>query len=158
MPGSSRAVLATLVMGAALAAPFPVLEMSGARQQAIAPLAGATFAYSYRQSVYGVAVREELRVVGDTIRIDRALSSDIRALEYFRWPGQADDAGGGMLAWRAPDNAVEQLRIFVVAEGDQVIDTSTRRVVLRQAFGDDASVTVRAVRRPLLLWLYGLLP
>ena len=145
-------------MGAALAAPFPVLEMQAGERRISVPLAGAGFAYTYRQSIYQVAVREELRLVGDTIRIDRALSTDIRALEYFRWPGEAEDAGGGVLAWQAPDNAVDHLRILVNAEGDQAIDTGTRRVTLGEAFGDDASVIVRGALRPLLLWLWGLLP
>lgn len=146
------------IVGAALAAPFPVLDMEAGERRTSVPLGGSTFVYSYRQSIYRVPVREELRVVGDAIRIDRAVSADIRALEYFRWPGGAEDAGGGVLAWRAPDNAVAELRILVNVEGDQVIDTGTRRVTLRQTFGEDATVVVRPSRRPLLLWLWGALP
>lgn len=146
------------LVGAALAAPFPILELSAERRQAVAPLAGPTFAYTYRQSIYEVAIREELRVAGDAIAIERALSSDIRALEYFRWPGRAEDLGGGMLAWQAPPNTAGELRILVVPKGEQVIETGTRRVDLGRAFGDDAAVTVRAGVRPLLLWLWALLP
>lgn len=141
-----------------MAAPFPILEMNTAERQVVVPLAGSTFAYTYRQSIYGAPVREELALVGDAIRIERALSTDVRALEYFRWPGEADEVGGGMLSWRAPDNAPRPLHILVVAEGEQAIDTGARRVTLWAEFGDGASVIIRGSRRPLLLWLWGLLP
>lgn len=141
-----------------MAAPFPILELEAGPRRAALPLAGDAFAYTYRQSIYRVAVREELRVAADAIRIDRAVSADIRALEYFRWPGRPEDAGGGLLAWRAPENAVDHLRILVIAEGEQTIDAGLRRMTFRDAFGDDASVTVRPARRPLLLWLWALLP
>lgn len=147
------------LVGAALAAPFPILELSTPGRTLVAPLAGAAFAYVYRQSIYDVPVREELRVTDDgSVAIDRALSSDIRALEYFRWPGRAESAGSGMLAWRAPENATGELRIVVVKKGDQAIETGVREVALADAFGEDASVTVRPGRRPLIMWLWALLP
>lgn len=107
--------------------------------------------------MYGVTVREELRVEDGRIAIDRALSSDVRALEYFGWPGAAEPAGG-MLAWRAPANATERLVLVVARSGEQRIEAGTRALVLGERFGEDARVVVTAGRRPLALWLWGLLP
>ena len=116
----------------------------------------SAFAYTYRQSIYDVAVREELRVADGVFRIERAVSTDLRALEYFRWPGSASEADGA-LAWRAPDNRIDRLDIAVVARGDQIIDTGVRRLSLEDAFGDTGA-SVRAASRPLAAWLWSALP
>ncbi len=143
------------MMGAAaLAAPFPALEMSAGGRTISVSLAVPAFSYTYRQSIYEVPVREELRTAAGAISIDRAISPDLRALEYFRWPGEAT-RHGTLLGWDAPPNASKELHIFVVADGDQVIATTTRTTVLRDVFGDDVSVTVRPARRPLAQWLWG---
>lgn len=160
MSGRSRGIVLAAVLGAALAAPIPVLELRAGGSPTILPLTGSAFAYTYRQSIYEVPVREELRVTGDAIRIDRVLSPDIRSLEYFRWPGKPSDGGSGMLAWNAPDDltSVEQLRILVTAGGEQRIEAAGRAIDLYREFGDDASVVVRPARRPALLWLWSLRP
>jgi len=116
----------------------------------------SAFTYTYRQSIYDVAVREELRVADGVFRIERAVSTDLRALEYFRWPGSAHEADGA-LEWQAPQNRVDRLEIAVVARGDQAIDTGVRRVALVNAFGE-ASVSVTAASRPLAAWLWSALP
>lgn len=146
-----------LIAGAALAAPAPVLEVGDARREVTLPLTGATFTYRYRQSIYDVPVREELRTVGDRIRIDRAYSPDLRALEYFRWPGAARSADGE-LEWTAPENASDGLDLVVAKDGDQTIDTGARRLALGSSFGEGARVRVRAAQRPLFLWLRALWP
>ncbi|MBI2773626.1 MAG: hypothetical protein HYX56_03935 [Chloroflexi bacterium] len=157
MPGRSDLIRIAIIalMGAALAAPIGVLELTDGARGMTVPLGGPTFTYTYRQSIYQVPVREELRVIDGGIRIDRAASPDIRALEYFRWPGSAVPDDGG-LAWTAPDNATDHLQLLLTAEGEQAIDTGLRRVTLRDAFGTDASVRVRPGRAPLLVWLWSL--
>lgn len=146
-----------LIAGAALAAPAPVLEVRSAQRETALPLAGPAFAYSYRQSIYAVTVREELRVDGDRIAIERAVSSDRRALEYFGWPG-APVSRDGLLAWPAPENAVDRLSLVVARGGEQRIEAGPRTVALGERFGEDARVVVTAGRRPLALWLWSLLP
>lgn len=143
--------------GAATAAPAPVLELRSDRHAVALPMTTADFAYAYRQSIYDVPVREELRVSGGRIAIERALSADLRALEYFRWPGAASEADGA-LQWRAPENGTDRMVLVVVPGGGQRIEVGRREVVLGERFGEDARVTVSAGTRPLLLWLWGLLP
>lgn len=89
------------------------------------------------------------------MRIVRAVSSDLRALEYFRWPG-SPQRSGSELAWQAPENNTLALHIVVVRDGDQVIDTGARRARLNEVFEDGASVTVTLHRRPLIAWLVAL--
>lgn len=149
--------IAVIVAGAALAAPAMFVELRGPDRSISLPLLDGRFSYSYRQSIYEVPVREELRVAGDRIRIERALSTDRRALEYFRWPGDATEEDG-MLAWAAPDVASAKLELLVTPDGEQTIEAPARRVVLRDAFGAHAAVTVRPARGPLLLWLWRVLP
>lgn len=146
-----------LIAGAALAAPAPVLEVRSDRRETALPLAGPAFAYSYRQSIYDVTVREELRVSDGRIVIDRAVSSDLRALEYFGWPG-APVGTDGLLAWPAPANGADRLVVVVARGGEQRIQAGPRTLALGERFGEDAQVVITAGRRPLALWLWGLLP
>lgn len=134
-----------------------MLAVSAGGHEETLPLVDGAFAYTYRQSIYDVGVREELRAGDGGIAIERAESPDRRALEYFRWPGEAFEAGAGTLAWRAPPNATAQLRILVVSDGQQRIEAGPRRLDLYSAFGDDASVSVRPARRPLFAWLWSLI-
>lgn len=148
--------LLVLIAGAALAAPALVLEVRSPERQVVLPMRDAGFTYSYRQSIYDVPVREHLRVEADGIRIERASSTDLRALEYFRWPGSAYESGGA-LAWTAPENSSPRLEIAVVERGEQVVDTGIRSLALDDVF-ERTSVTVTAARRPLALWLWSTLP
>lgn len=111
------------------------------------------FAYTYRQSIYDAPVREHLWVKPDGIVIERASSPELRALEYFRWPGEATPAGA-TLEWQAPPlPAVPHLSLAVVEHGEQELDTGVRRVRLEDAVGT-GSATVKATYRPLAMWLW----
>lgn len=111
------------------------------------------FAYTYRQSIYDAPVREHLRVKPDGIVIERASSPDLRALEYFRWPGEATPSGA-TLEWQAPALAsAPRLSLAVVERGEQELDTGLRRVRLEDAVGT-GSATVTAAYRPLAVWLW----
>lgn len=111
------------------------------------------FTYTYRQSIYDAPVREHLRVKPDGIVIERASSPDLRALEYFRWPGEAGSAGG-TLEWQAPPLAsVPEVSLAVVERGEQELDTGLRRLSLEDAVGT-GSATVKPGHRPLALWLW----
>src|SRR5258708_33105619 len=94
MHGSSerRTALAALALGvivttgAAAAAPVSVLRASDGAHECVVPLAdGATFTYRYIQSMYEVPVVEDLSRDGDRIRVLRIRSSELRAVEYYRW-------------------------------------------------------------------------
>lgn len=148
--------LLVLIAGAALAAPALVLEVRSPEREVVLPMGDTRFTYSYRQSIYDVPVREHLRVDAGAIRIERASSSDLRALEYYRWPGGARESDGA-LEWTAPVNSSERLDIAVVARGEQVVDTGVGRLALEDALGR-TSVTVTAGWRPLAVWIWSALP
>src|SRR5437773_788799 len=87
-----RSAIAALVLGvivttgAALAAPVGVLRASDGPRECVVPLAqGATFNYRYIQSMYEIPVVEDLARVNDRIRVLRIRSSELRAVEYYRW-------------------------------------------------------------------------
>lgn len=158
LPARSRWYLLIAIAGAALAAPAPfLLELRADGSVVEMPVRGAEITYAYRQSVYGVTVREELRAEGEGIRIVRAVSTDRRALEYYRWAGDATQQNG-TLAWDAPSVVLQTIDVLVAAEAEQTVDTGVRRVSLRDEFGENAAVTMRVFRAPLALWLLRLLP
>lgn len=94
MRGSSepRAALAALALGvivtagAAAAAPADVLRATDGRAECVAPLAeGATFHYRYIQSIYEKPVVEDLERRDGRIAVRRIRSTELRAVEYYRW-------------------------------------------------------------------------
>lgn len=112
------------------------------------------FASTYRQSIYDVPVREELRATRGGILIERAVSADLQALEYFRWPGGPTMRSDGLLEWRAPAlEPLGHLALAVVDRGYQELDTGVRRVRLEDAVGI-GSATVTPAYRPLAMWLW----
>lgn len=153
MPGTLGERLAlVLIAGAALAAPALVLEVRSADRVMLLPMRDTALVSAYRQSIYDVSVRELLEVEAGGFRIDRAMSEDLRALEYFRWPGEPRRTGSAYV-WDAPPNAVSRLEIAVVPSGAQTLETSGRDIRLIEAFGE-SSVTVTASWRPLAAWLW----
>ena len=139
--------------GAALAAPVNVVEVSDGRAALLRPLDdGEPYTYTYIQSVYNVVVVEEQARAGDMLRIDRARSTDIKALEYFRWPDAIREDGGGFVQaapfWEAP-----QLRIRITAPNGQTLRTARWSLDLPARFGETV-VTVRPLSVP---WAVALL-
>src|SRR5206468_10528389 len=80
-------VVIVALTGVVLATPVAVLRIDpGGHLYALAD--GERYEYSYQQSIYQVPVIEEHVREGDTLRIVRVRSRDLRAVEYFRWEGQ----------------------------------------------------------------------
>jgi hypothetical protein len=143
-----------LVAGAALAAPALVLEVRAGEREVLLPMRDTAFAYTYRQSIYDSPVREHLRVAQGGIVIERASSPDLRALEYFRWPGEATAVSSGLVEWRAPAlEPLGHLSLAIVERGEQELDTGVRRIRLEDAIGT-GSATVTPAYRPLAMWLW----
>ena len=143
-----------LLTGAALAAPVAVIEVSDGHGRFVAPLDdGEDFTYSYIQSIYGVTVVEEQRRVGDRLRIIRVRSTDIKAVEYFRWESPIRDEGAEHVQ-DAPSYEVPQLLIRITPASTQRIATPRWTLDLPGRFGD-AAVTVRpeTLPRAMVLWL-----
>jgi hypothetical protein len=136
-----------IAAAAALAAPVGVLEVTDGRKSDVRPLDDREpFIYSYIQSVYNVPVVEEQVRSGGLLRIVRVRSSDIKAVEYFRWDGpiREDDAG---YVQEAPRYEVAQLLIRITAPNDQTIRTSRWSIDLPTRFGETV-VTVRPLWLP----------
>ncbi len=130
------AILAILVAGAALAAPAPVLRIASADRSTELPLPGTgCFAYSYRQSIYRVAVVEEQRAAGDHLEVLRVRSTDRRAVEYFRWAGEPRIEGDEVVQ-DAPDVRTDALTIRVTADAAQRLSADGRSVDLARYFGE----------------------
>ena len=141
--------VATILTGAALAAPVPYLEV-GAAALPLEP--GGAFTYEYRHSIYGARVREDLRATGGRIRLERVWSADRQALEYLRWPGEPIPDGAG-LRLEAPDVTFDRLEVRVAREGEQVITSWGRQVRLLEVAEPGAPLTMRAPGAPLARWL-----
>lgn len=158
LPARARWYALIAIAGAALAAPaLFLLEVRAEGKAVEIPVRGSAITYAYRQSIYEVTVREELRAEDAGIRVVRAVSTDRRALEYYRWPGDATRENGA-LAWDAPDIVLATVDVLVAAGAEQTVDTGARRLSLEREFGENASVTMRVFRAPLALWLLRLLP
>lgn len=160
MPGSNRAyapvvLLLVVVTGAVLAAPVPVLALAGSDREIVVRLDdGAPLTYSYRQSIYGVPVYEELARTGGRLTLLRVRSPDIRSIEYFRWDGRIDTDATGLWTETAPPNQQAELLIRVTSDGEQVVTVPGRHVPLLAAFGE-AVVRVQPRELPLAAVLMG---
>ena len=160
MSGRSRrlalgVLLVVTVTGVALATPVGVLAMSGGRHEVVARLVdGDPLVYTYRQSIYGVPVREEFVRTRDAIALLRVRSSDIRSVEYFRWDGDIVRDDEGLWTEPAPANTHRELLIAVTGDGEQRIASASWSVDLLSAFGE-RTVSVRVEQRPLALVLVG---
>src|SRR4030088_1423911 len=110
-------IVIVALTGVALATPVAVLRVDpGGRFYALAD--GERYEYSYQQSIYQVPVIEEHGRDGDTLRIVRVRSRDLRAVEYFRWDGQIRREGDEFLQ-DAPPNHMTTFAIAVTREGAQ---------------------------------------
>ncbi len=150
-----RALLAlvfvlVLVTGVAMATPVSVLTLSDDRREITVPLGdGEGLEYSYEQSVYLVRVFEEFKRDGDRLELLRVRSSDIRAVEYFRWDGEIRQEGDGLFTQDAPPSEVGELVIRITPGRGQTMRTARWTRGLESTFGDRV-VRVRVERRPFL--------
>lgn len=143
----------TLVTGVALATPVPVLTVSDGKAECVGPLDdGEAMRYSYRQSIYDVAVWEEFKRDGDRLELLRVRSKDIRSIEYFRWDDPIVQEPDGWWASAAPPSEPSELVIRIAPLGQQRIATARWSCDMLARFGETV-VTVRVDRRPLALTL-----
>jgi hypothetical protein len=142
-----------LVTGVALATPVPVLTVSDGTAECVGPLDdGEAMRYSYRQSIYDVAVWEEFERDGDRIELQRVRSKDIRSIEYFRWDDPIVQEPDGWWASAAPPSDSSELVIRIAPLGQQRITTARWTCDMLPRFGETV-VRVRADRRPFVLTL-----
>jgi len=138
---------AAIATGAALAAPVGVLEVTDGRDVEVLPLAdGEPLTYSYIQSVYNVLVVEEHERAGGLLRMDGVRSSDIKAVEYFRWttPIRQD---GAEFAASAPSHEVPEFVIRITAPNAQTLRAGSWSLDLPARFGESV-VTVKPLWLP----------
>jgi hypothetical protein len=160
MRGSNdrRAALAALALGvivttgAAAAAPVDVLRATDGRRECIAPLAeGATFHYRYIQSMYEKPVVEDLERRGGRIAVLRIHSTELRAVEYYRWDTPIRADGDGFVQ-EAPPYSTDRLTIRVSPPYAQRVDGPAWACDLEALFPDQV-VRVDAETRPAALTL-----
>ena len=150
MRASALAVMLLVLTGVAFAAPVSVLRIDPGGVLVPLPEDGR-YDYSYQQSIYQVPVIEEHERLADGVRIVRVRSSDLRAVEYFRWDGpiRSDD---GRYVQDAPPNRVAALVIRVTHEGTQHVRAGSTDISLRDRFGEVVvTVTPAYVARAALL-------
>ncbi len=145
-------VVIVALTGVVLATPVAVLRVDpGGHLYALAD--GERYEYSYQQSIYQVTVVEEHVRDGDTLRIVRVRSRDLKAVEYFRWEGQIRREGDEFVQ-DAPPNRVGALTIRITTEGGQRLRGGAFDVSLRGEFGETV-VTVTPAYVPRVLALVG---
>ena len=150
MRALALAIVIVTLTGVAFASPVAVLRVDGY----VFPLGdGERYAYSYQQSIYQVPVIEEHVRSGDMLRIERVRSSDLRAVEYFRWDGRIRREGGEFVQ-DAPPNHVAALVIRITHEGTQRLRGERFDLALRERF-DETVVTVRPEHVPAIFALLG---
>jgi hypothetical protein len=138
---------AAILVGAALAAPVGLLRVTDGRTIVLLPFEdGEALSYSYIQSVYNVEVIEEHERAGGFLRMDGVRSSDIKAIEYFRWSTPIQQRGNEFAA-SAPSYTVPEFVIRLTAPNAQTLRTRDWSLDLVARFGD-AVVTVRPVWVP----------
>jgi hypothetical protein len=108
----------------------------------VLPLAdGEALSYSYIQSVYDVLVVEEHERAGGLLRMDRVRSTDIKAVEYFRWSTPIRQEGR-VFVEDAPPYLVPEFVIRITAPNAQTLRAGTWSLDLPARFGETV-VTVR---------------
>ena len=152
MRAVALAIAFVVLTGVALATPVAVLRVDpGGRLYALDD--GARYEYSYQQSIYQVPVYEEHFRSGDALRIVRVRSTDLKAVEYFRWDGEIrreDDE----FVQDAPANHVSSIAIAVTREGAQRLRGDGFDLVLRAEFGETV-VTLAPTYVPRIVALLG---
>jgi hypothetical protein len=145
-------IVIVVLTGVALATPVAVLRVDPGGH--IYPLDdGERYEYSYQQSIYQVPVIEEHARDGDTLRIVRVRSRDLRAVEYFRWDGPIRREGDEFVQ-DAPPNHVAALTIRITTEGMQRLRGAGFDISLRSQFGE-AVASVTPIHLPRVLALIG---
>jgi hypothetical protein len=138
---------AAIATGAALAAPVGVLEVTDGKTAAMLSLEdGEPLSYLYIQSVYNVLVIEEHERAGGLLRMDRVRSSDIKAVEYFRWTAPIRQDGTAYVE-DAPRYEVGEFVIRITAPNAQTLRTRSQSLDLPVRFGETV-VTVRPLWLP----------
>jgi hypothetical protein len=141
-----------VLTGVALATPVAVVRIDpGDHLYSLAD--GERYEYSYQQSIYQVPVIEEHVRDGNTLRIVRVRSTDLRAVEYFRWDGQIRREGEEFVQ-DAPPNHAAALTIRITTEGTQRLHGAGFDISLRSQFGETV-VSVTPAYVPRLLALMG---
>ena len=140
--------IALIATGAAFAIPVPVLALSDGSHEVLANLGeGEPLTYSYRQSIYDVAVYEEFVRHGDAIDLLRVRSPDRRSLEYFGWDGEIEQEPDGLYVEDAPPSEHAELVIRIAPLGAQRVTSPRWSYGLLPLFGETV-VTIRVARRP----------
>jgi hypothetical protein len=138
---------AAIATGAVLAAPVGVLEVTDGHATVLRTLEdGDPLSYSYIQSVYNVLVVEEHERVGGLLRMDRVRSSDIKAVEYFRWTTPIRQVGAEFVA-DAPSYEVSEFILRITAPNAQTLRSGSWSLDLPARFGETV-VTVRPLWLP----------
>lgn len=152
MRALTGAIVIAMLTGVALATPVAVLRVEpGGHLYTLAN--GEHYDYSYQQSIYQVPVLEEHVRIGDTLAIVRVRSSDLRAVEYFRWDGRIRREGDDFVQ-DAPLNHVGAIAFRITHEGAQRLHGANFDISLRAQFGESV-VTVTPEHVPALLLLLG---
>jgi hypothetical protein len=155
MRALTLAIVIVILTGVAFATPVAVLRLDPGGY--VVPLAdGERYEYSYQQSIYQVPVIEEHLRAADTLGIVRVRSTDLRAVEYFRWDGRIRRAGDEFVE-DAPPNHVTALAIRITHEGTQRLRGAGFDVGLRDRFGENV-VTVTPGSVPALFAILGRIP
>jgi len=137
------------VTGVALATPVPMLALTdGVTSRAVWLDDGDRYVYAYVSSVYEAPVEERHLRSNDRLRITSVRSTDLKAVEYFRWDGEIRRVGDGY-EQDAPRNATRRLEIRVTPRYRQRLVGTRWTVDLAESFGDGI-VLVTAERLPIL--------
>ncbi len=148
MRAPAALALALIVTGVALATPVPMLAVTdGVRSVAVWLDDDERYRYTYVNSIYQAPVEERHLRSRDRLRITSARSTDIRAVEYFRWKGEPRRVGD---AWEqeAPRNEARRLTIRVTSGSQQRL-TGDRWSIDLSGFPQDV-ILVTAERLPIL--------
>jgi hypothetical protein len=142
-------LLAGLIAALAFAPSASVLELTDGQARVLVPLdEGASYSYSYLNSVYNAPVDERHYRSSNKLHITRVVSPDIRAVEYFRWNGEPRPTGA-VYEQEAPPNDQAQLLIRVTPQYRQRLAGAGWEVDLAETFGEGL-VRVVPARLPLL--------
>jgi hypothetical protein len=147
-----RALSALIVAVTVLMTPVPTLSVTDGYTHVAVRLAdGGAYAYSYLNSVYGAPVVELHTREADALGIRSVRSTDIRAVEYFRWDGEPV-RDGDAYTQAAPPNTTPRLTIRVTPPYAQRLRGADWAIDLANVFGDSL-VDVSPQRMPLGLAL-----
>jgi hypothetical protein len=143
-----------VITGVGLATPVPVLVASDGSSRLVLWLGDhEAYGYSYLNSIYEAPVEERHLRMDDRIQITSVRSSDLRAVEYFRWEGEAVPTPSGY-EQVAPRNETSHLTIRVTPPYQQRLVGANWTIDLAGRFGDGV-VRVSPERLPLIAVVLG---